>query len=152
VIGDQIDWELLDDDVYVVAEKRAAYGEQKPKTYRDLKVWQEGMNLVEACYKQSQSYPADETYGLRSQIRRAAVSVVCNIAEGWGRDSAGEFDHALSFSGGSLREIETQVLVAQRFSFGDQDMIPGILAKCDAVGRMIFRLREVVQKRRKKPT
>ena len=150
VIGDQIDWSELDDDVYVVAENRATYGQPKPRTYRDLKAWQEAMNLIDLCYDQSRTYPADEVYGLRSQIRRAAVSVACNIAEGWGRDSAGEFDHALGFSGGSLREVETQALVAERRSFGDLQLIPTILSKCDSVGKLIYRLREVVQKHRKK--
>lgn len=148
--GDQIDWtEFEGDDIFVVAENRAPYGEPKPKTYRDLKAWQQGMDLVELCYKLSANFPADETYGLRSQVRRAAVSVPCNIAEGWGRDAAGEFDHALSFSGGSLREVETQLLIAIRFAYGDQKLIPVALEKCNVVGRLVYRLREVVQKRRK---
>ncbi len=107
------------------------------------------MDLVELCYKLSVNFPADETYGLRSQVRRAAVSVPCNIAEGWGRDSAGEFDHGLSIAGGSLREIETQLLICVRFSYGDQKLIPVALEKCNTVGRLMFRLREAVQKRRK---
>ena len=151
MIGDQIDWEDFEqeDELSIVAENRATYGKQTPKTYQDLRAWQEGMDLVELCYRQSMDFPQDEIYGLRAQLRRAAVSVPCNIAEGWGRDSVGDVDHAVSFSGGSLREVETQLLIARRLAFGDQPMIQVALDKCGTVGGQIYRLREFLKKKRK---
>jgi 23S rRNA-intervening sequence protein len=65
--------------------------ESSIQSYRDLKVWQEGMNLVETCYRVTKTFPKEETYGMTSQIRRAAVSIPANIAEGYGRKTRGEY-------------------------------------------------------------
>jgi len=80
----------------------------KVKNYRELIVWQKAMDLVEEVYKSSRDFPREEVYALTSQIRRAAVSIPSNIAEGQGRKSTSEFLHHLSIAHGSLREVETR--------------------------------------------
>jgi four helix bundle protein len=88
-----------------------------PRAVRDLKVWQKGIELVEACYRVSAMLPADERFGLVAQIRRAAASVPANIAEGFGRWNAREFSRFLAMASGSLRELETHMVVASRLGF-----------------------------------
>ena len=83
------------------------------KSYRQLIVWQKAMELVKYIYDLTKKFPKEELYGLTSQIRRAAVSVPSNIAEGQGRDSTKEFLHHLSIAYGSLMETETQGLIAE---------------------------------------
>ena len=80
--------------------------------YKDLIVWQESKALAGAIYKATETFPRSELYGLSSQLRRAAVSVVSNIAEGQGRLTIGEFRHFLGQSRGSLLELETQLAIA----------------------------------------
>lgn len=84
------------------------------RNYRDLIVWQRAMDLVEAVYRLTRSFPKEEQYGLTIQMKRAAVSVPSNIAEGQGRGNGKEFSYFLRISYGSLREIETQALIAQQ--------------------------------------
>ncbi len=81
-------------------------------SYRDLLVWQKSMELVKLIYAETRSFPKDEIYGLTSQMRRAAVSVPCNIAEGQGRVSRLDFRRFLSLARGSLLELETQLQIA----------------------------------------
>jgi four helix bundle protein len=85
--------------------------------YKELRVWQRAIDLVTAVYSATQSFPDQEMYGLKSQLRRAAVSVPSNIAEGQGRASTGEFRHFLGIARGSLHEIETQIHIAGRLRF-----------------------------------
>ncbi len=82
------------------------------KNYRDLIAWQKAMDLIEQVYRATASFPKEEVYGLTSQARRSAVSIPSNIAEGQGRRTTGEFLHQLSVAHGSLRELETQILIA----------------------------------------
>ena len=82
------------------------------KTYRDLIVWQKSMVLVTEVYKISKEFPNDETYGLTSQIRRCAVSIPSNIAEGYGRNSTNDYIHFLRIATGSLYELQTQMEIA----------------------------------------
>src|ERR1700730_17199587 len=89
----------------------------KLEFYRDLVAWQKALDLCEAIYQTSSHFPQHEVYGLTSQIRRAAVSVPSNIAEGAGRITRGEFVQAVGYARGSLFEIETQVYVAERWKF-----------------------------------
>lgn len=82
-------------------------------SYKDLIAWRKGMDLVTEIYRVTRAFPRDEMYGLTSQLRRAAVSVPSNIAEGQARFSRKEFHHFLSQSRGSLAEVETQLAIAQ---------------------------------------
>jgi four helix bundle protein len=85
--------------------------------YQRLIVWQRAMDLVENVYVTTREWPREEQYGLTSQVRRAAISVPSNIAEGHGRSGAKEFAHHVSVAYGSLSELETQILIAQRLGY-----------------------------------
>ncbi len=87
------------------------------RAHHDLKVWQESMSLVKMIYEISKKFPAEETYGLNSQIRRAAVSIPSNIAEGAARNGYKEFLQYLNISRGSLSEVETQLLIAKNLGY-----------------------------------
>lgn len=106
------------------------------KTYRDLKVWQESMNLAAAVYELTQAYPKHELYGLTSQTRRAATSLAANIAEGYGRRSRKEFRRFVTIAGGSLTELETHLLLAQRLNYIDATQISEIWPLAQTVGRL----------------
>ena len=87
------------------------------KSHKDLLVWQKSVDMVIRIYSESKCWPKEELYGLTSQIRRAAVSVPSNIAEGAGRSGRKEFAHFLSIAMGSLAEVETQLIIAMRLGF-----------------------------------
>jgi four helix bundle protein len=106
------------------------------RNYRDLIAWQKALDLVEAVYRVSRMFPKEETYGLCSQIRRAAVSVPSNIAEGEGRGSPKELVQFLRFAHGSLREVETQALIAERLSYIGRDETAALLDLAAEVGRL----------------
>jgi four helix bundle protein len=94
-----------------------------PRQHQNLDVWIDAISLVEAIYRLTSVFPADERYGLTSQLRRAAVSVPSNIAEGAARSSRREYLHHLSFACGSLSEVETQIVIARRLGFAQNDEI-----------------------------
>jgi four helix bundle protein len=106
-------------------------------SYKDLMAWQQGMDLVELVYVSIAKLPEEERYDLASQMRRAAVSVVSNIAEGQGRNSKGEFAHFLGMAKGSLTELETQVLIAQRVKYLPEAEVQAVIAQIDRVSKLI---------------
>ncbi|MEN6426645.1 MAG: four helix bundle protein [Phycisphaerales bacterium] len=87
------------------------------KTHKDLDIWQRGIELVAQIYQATRTFPRDEEYGLKSQMRRAAVSYPSNIAEGAARASRREYTQFLHISLGSLSELETQVIIAERLGY-----------------------------------
>jgi four helix bundle protein len=95
------------------------------------------MDLVELVYAATREWPKDEAYGLSSQIRRAAVSVPSNIAEGQGRTSTKEFLHHLSIAHGSLREVETQAIIAGRLRYAHPEVLERLLSSCAETGKLI---------------
>jgi four helix bundle protein len=105
-------------------------------SYRDLVAWQKAIQLVVAIYRYTQDFPRDELYGLVSQLRRAAVSVPSNIAEGQGRKSPNEFRHFLHNAIGSLMEIETQVTIAQRLGYLNTAESEDLLESTSEIGRI----------------
>lgn len=106
-------------------------------SYRDLKVWQKAMDLVVGCYRLTEGFPKSETYGLSSQLRRAAVSVPANIAEGQGREAIKEYLHHLSIANGSLMELETHLLIAGRLRYTEDRELAPLLAQTSEVGKML---------------
>jgi four helix bundle protein len=116
------------------------------QSYRDLKVWQEAMNLAEECYRLSKLFPSLEMYGMTSQIRRAAVSVPANIAEGYGREHRQEYIHFLQIAQGSLKELETHLILSGRVGLTVYTDIDPILQQCDMIGRMLRALIRSLQK------
>ena len=109
----------------------------KVKTYQELIVWQKSMDLVEEVYKASRSFPRDEIYGLTSQLRRAAVSIPSNIAEGQGRRTTPDFLRHLSIAYGSLLELETQILIATGLSYLAQGTCRDVMNMAAEVGRLL---------------
>ncbi len=107
------------------------------KNYRDLIAWQRSMDLVEAVYAVSKHFPLEEIYGLTSQVRRAVVSVPSNIAEGQGRRSSKKFLHFLSIAHGSLREVETQIIIAQRLGYLNSTRSDRVMEIAGETGRLI---------------
>lgn len=96
------------------------------KSYKDLIVWQKSMELVILVYKFTAEFPKEELYGLVMQMRRCAVSIPSNIAEGWARKNTGEYINSLSVADGSAGELDTQLLLSERLSYGDS----GLRRKC----------------------
>jgi four helix bundle protein len=119
-------------------DKRMA--SQSINSYKDLLVWQRGMNLVEVVYVLTKRLPASEQWGLTSQMRRSAVSVPSNIAEGYGRHATGEYRHRLSIARASLLELETQVLLCQRLEFLTETQSKPILGEIDDISKMLASL------------
>ncbi len=110
--------------------------------YRDLKTWQNAMELVKEVYVATRHFPKDELYGLTSQLRRAAVSIPSNIAEGCGRNSRNELRHFLGQARGSLAEVETQLELARSLGYLDSVAATALLSKAAQLGRMLTGLRD----------
>jgi len=107
------------------------------RSYQDLVAWRKAVDLVVVVYELTQSLPREETYGLKSQIRRSAVSVPSNIAEGQGRASRGEFLSHLGIAYGSLMELETQVVIGHRLGYFTCEQARSFEASAGEVGRLI---------------
>ena len=110
---------------------------EEVKSYRDLRVWQKGMDLAAEVYRLSRSWPKEELYGLTSQARRAATSVPANIAEGYGRQSSASYGQFLKVARGSLKELETHLLLAERVGLLPQGSCREPLKQADDLGRML---------------
>jgi four helix bundle protein len=106
-------------------------------SYKDLLVWQRGMDLVEAVYRITAKLPVNEQFGLTAQMRRAAVSIPSNIAEGYGRQATGEYRHHLLFSRGSLLELETQVLLCRRLSYLPSNHSDSLIKEIAEISKML---------------
>lgn len=110
------------------------------RSYRDLLVWQTAMDLVEDVYRASRDWPKEELYGLTNQVRRAAVSVPANVAEGQGRSNRKEFLHHLSIADGSLHEVETHLLISRRLLYIDDATLEPLLDQTARIGRLLHAL------------
>ena len=117
------------------------------KTYRDLTVWQKAVDLVADAYRLSDRFPRTEEFALRLQLRRAAVSVPANIAEGHGRTGIGEYLHHLSIAHGSIAELETLLTVAVRLGYLDGPVVDAIHSQSEEVGRLIRALMRRLRER-----
>ena len=118
------------------------------RSYRDLKVWQQGMDLAGAAYQLTAAMPAAEVYGLTSQIRRSAALVPANIAEGYGRGSTGSYIHFLKTARGSLLEFETHVLLAEKIGMLGIERTGPFLTGADSIGKMLTALITSVRSKR----
>lgn len=115
------------------------------KCYRQLDVWQLGMDVAEQLYRSTASFPQHEMYGLRSQLRRAAVSIPSNIAEGHARDSTREYLHHVSIALGSTAEAETQLMLAGRLEYITQSVLADLLQHIDRLGKMLGGLQRALK-------
>ena len=95
------------------------------------------MDVAELCYRVTRTFPKEELYGLTSQIRRAAASIAANIAEGNGRENRGEYIQFLRIAQGSLKELETHVLLSQRVGLVGREDSEALLGKCEGIGKML---------------
>lgn len=114
-------------------------------SYRDLRVWQHSMELVVRVYTATQCFPKQEVYGLVSQMRRAAVSIPSNIAEGKGRLTDRDRAHFFSQARGSLLELETQILIAEKLNFISDPIARPLLTLSHETGRMLNALLESIR-------
>lgn len=114
------------------------------KSYRDLVAWQQAMDFVVAIYQEIERWPSHERYGLTQQLRRCAVSVASNIAEGQGRRSNREFSQFLRIALGSLQEAETQILIAARLGFCSNGTEESLLRQSASIGRLVQGLRRSI--------
>ena len=113
----------------------------KINSYKILIVWRKAMDLAAEVHLLSKAFSKEELYGLTSQVRRAAVSVPSNIAEGQARHSTAEFLNFLSIAQGSLAEVDTQVMLAQRFQYLTTEMAAGVVSLTVEISKMLFSLR-----------
>lgn len=116
-------------------------------SYRDLKVWQEGMALAKACYLLTRRFPREELFGITCQIRRSAGSIPANIAEGNGRENTKEYIHFLRIAQGSLKELETHLLLAGEVEICSMESVKPLLTQADHIGRMLRSLIRALQEK-----
>jgi four helix bundle protein len=116
------------------------------RSYKDLVAWQKSMDLVTATYRTTAGFPRDELFGLTSQLRRAAVSIPSNIAEGQGRLSEKEFRYFLGQARGSLMEVETQIQIAENLGYLKKEQTAPLMHSCAEVGRILNGLLASVSK------
>jgi four helix bundle protein len=112
------------------------------RSFRELTVWQKSMHLAPWVYKLTQGFPREELYGLSGQLRRAAVSVPSNVAEGHGRSGVGEYRQFLWMARGSNFELQTQLEIAKALDLGNPKLLQQAEALSQEVGKMIFALLE----------
>lgn len=114
------------------------------RPHQNLDAWLKALELVTDIYKGTERFPKEERYGLTNQIRRAAVSIPANIAEGAGRHSKKEFAHFLSNSQGSASELETELIIAHRLGYLDETSFARLVSQLERIGRLITGLRRHV--------
>lgn len=115
-------------------------------SYQDLLVWQKSMDLAVSVYTATKSFPKEETYGLTSQIRRAVVSISSNIAEGRSRNTVGEFNQFIGIAKGSIAELETQIILANRLAYLTNAQKDELISACNEVSKMLMGLAKSLKK------
>lgn len=117
------------------------------KSYRDLLVWQAAVDLAVACYSLTRNFPASEVYGMTSQIRRSSTSIAANIAEGHGRENTGAFVQFLRVAQGSLKELETHLILSGRVGLIPEKEADVLLGSTDEIGKMLRSMIRSLQQR-----
>jgi len=118
------------------------------QSYQDLEVWQHGIQIAKECYLLTKTFPKDELFGLTSQIHRAAASIPANIAEGYGRESTGDYVHFLRIAQGSLKELETHLILSREVGILPTDRCQSLLDRTNRLGRMTYSLIRKLQAKR----
>jgi four helix bundle protein len=127
----------------VISDKKG--GGVRP--HEKLEVWNRAVEFVTVIYRTTDGFPKEEKFGLTSQIRRAAVSIPANIAEGAGRESAREFIHFLSNAQGSASELATELIIAYRLGFQGETAYHELISELDNIGRMIYGLSQHLKRK-----
>ncbi|GJQ20272.1 MAG: four helix bundle protein [Bacteroidia bacterium] len=117
--------------------------------YRDLEVWQRAIQITKLVYKLTSNFPQSELYGLTSQMRRAAVSIATNIAEGWGRRYTAEFIQFLRQANGSRVELETHLILSTEVNLCSPDATQPLLTELETLGKQLLSLERSLQRRKK---
>jgi four helix bundle protein len=113
---------------------------RKSRSYKDLEVWQLAIELVKEVYRVTSDFPSSENYGLTQQIRRSAISIPSNIAEGQSRNSSKEFKQFLSISLGSAAELETQLIIAKEIDYLTMEQLNSLLKTLERIMKMLKKL------------
>ena len=119
----------------------------KVQSYRDLVIWTKAIELVTEIYRVTKYFPKEKLYGLTSQIRRAAVSIPSNIAEGHGKLSRREYQHFLGHARGSLAEVETQIIISRNLGYLSEEVVSRILDLSMEIGRILNGLLTALKKK-----
>jgi four helix bundle protein len=122
-------------------------GISKVQSFRDLLVWQRAIQLSVAVYRLTHDFPREEIYGMTSQMRRSAVSVPSNIAEGHGRLSSGEYRQFLGIARGSNFELQTQIEIARALGFGSSKLLDEAESLSHEVGKMVYGILEAIKEK-----
>ena len=117
------------------------------QSYRELEVWKISMDLADKIYDITETFPKNEMYGLASQIRRAAVSIPSNIAEGSARSGTKELLYFINIARGSLAELETQLILSERRKYIDSDTLEQLISIANSVGKMLTRLYQSLERK-----
>lgn len=117
------------------------------KSFRELRVWQKAVDLVEKIYLLTRKFPREETYGLPSQVRRAVVSIASNVAEGHTREHLKEYLHHLSMAQASLAEVETQLEIGVRLEYIGRNQVSPLLNEIGELGKQLYALRNALIRR-----
>jgi len=115
--------------------------------YRDLEVWKRGMAIAKLVYQLTKSFPREEQFGLTSQMRRASVSIPSNLAEGWGRSTSKEFRQFIRIAQGSLKELETQLILSREVELTSEEKIKPILNETTILGKQLVALTRSLERR-----
>ena len=126
-------------------------GSEMAKSFRELLVWQKGIQLSVLIYRLTKQFPREEIYGLSNQMRRAAVSIPSNIAEGAGRLNTREYKQYLGIARGSSFELQTQLTIASELGFGEIEQLREAESLCDEIGRMIFGVIQALSAKHEEP-
>jgi four helix bundle protein len=118
-------------------------------SYRDLVVWRAAVELSVNCYEVTRDFPASEVYGMTAQIRRSSASIAANIAEGHGRESTSSFIQFLRIAQGSLKELETHLIISERVSLLKRPDMVKLTSRSDEIGKMLRSLIRNLQRREK---
>ncbi|OQB35203.1 MAG: hypothetical protein BWY06_03230 [Candidatus Latescibacteria bacterium ADurb.Bin168] len=118
------------------------------RSYQDLEVWQQGMELAQMAYEITKKFPKEELFGMTSQIRRAAASVPANVAEGWAREGTTEFVHFLRIAKGSLRELETHLILSHRVNLLQESEVRPLLEVAEMLSRKLLALQRSLLKKK----
>jgi four helix bundle protein len=121
------------------------------QSFKDLVVWQRAIELTIAVYKLTAKFPDSERFGLTNQLRRAAVSIASNIAEGYGRATKGEYVQFLGHARGSCSEVETQIVIAKALGFGAAANLKEAEGLCGETGRMLGALMKSIRAKQSSP-
>lgn len=114
--------------------------------FRNLQVWQKAVSLAEMVYQETKDFPAEEKFGLTSQIRRSSVSIPSNIAEGAGRNTKKEFRNFLGHANGSAYELETQLIIARNLKYLNEKGFEEMEARCKEIQKMLYALRNKLER------